>query len=88
MSPENCTEKNTVTKPSRGMSEEPRESVQLKKVLPQETAKSKKKLKQATDHDLIADSQPGGGLQKRRLQKGGRGVVMEILLTYIFIKSM
>ena len=79
--------RNTVTKSSSGMSEEPKDPVQLRKGLPQETAKSKE-LKQAAGHGLMADSQPGRGPQQRRLQKAGRGVAMEVLLTHIFIRSM
>ena len=52
-----------------------REPVELKKGPPQETPKSKKKLRQAAGCDLLAGSHPGSDHQQRRLQKGGGGVV-------------
>lgn len=54
---------------------ETREPAELKKRLPQKTAKSTEKLRQAADHGLTADSHPGSGHQQRRLQKGGSGIV-------------
>lgn len=68
--------------------EETRKPAELKRGLPQETAKSTKKLIHTAGHGLTADSHPGSGHQQKRLQKGCRGVVMEILLRYILIKSM
>lgn len=76
------------TKSKRGLSEETREPVQLKRGPPPETPKSKRNLRHAADHGLMADSHPGSGRQQRRLHKEGGGVVMQILLRYIFIKSM
>ena len=77
-----------MTKSRRDVSEgKTREPVELKKEPPQETARSKRKLRQAAGHRLLAYSHPGSDHQQRRLQKGGGGVVMEILLRYIFSKS-
>lgn len=87
--PKEVYRKRIDTKSRRGLSEEgTREPVQLKRGPPPETAKSKRNLRHAADHGLTADSHPGSGHQQRRLHKEGRGVVMQILLRYIFIKSM
>ena len=70
-----------------GRVREPREPAQLKKELPHETAKSKE-LKQAAGYGLMAESQPGRDRQQRRLQKAGRGGVMETLLRYVLIRRL